>query len=383
FYGFTILMIEGTKPIETPSSQGYSYTRYRRTWLEENLSQNAVMAVRQLTGEFGEAVDMDTSYKTLGNSRIFKKKCTKTTADILADAVRLTLYKAPGNRITSARKLGLYEDSRALPFLHRCFISEKSRNVRICISESLGKVGHMSSIDILNERANLSGRYLTKESIAAVQAMGKIYSPCCRTTLTKLLNHGGNIVRATAIQALSRQEPSNLVDLISPYLKDNSKPVVRATVQALMNLGSEGETMLESHAVTIMRKLVSDKIARPILTKLFRAYELGELRDVQQYFSETIKKYGDTVRKFRKESMNTSPSYYIRRKENRANMMLLNSLRGAISFLKPPFLKSLLTNIHELPDIPLGSQSVSRILRHSTIAGAIAEKKRNVQLILE
>ncbi|MHA2027553.1 MAG: hypothetical protein ACW98U_16765, partial [Candidatus Thorarchaeota archaeon] len=119
FYGFSILMIEGSKTAAPQTNQwGYRYWR-RSTWLDENITDSAANAVKQLTGELAESVDMDKTYKTLGSSRIFRSKCTKITADILANAVRLAFYKVPGNRSRAARDLGKTEDLRALPFLHQ------------------------------------------------------------------------------------------------------------------------------------------------------------------------------------------------------------------------------------------------------------------------
>ncbi|MHA1930741.1 MAG: HEAT repeat domain-containing protein, partial [Candidatus Thorarchaeota archaeon] len=378
FYGFTILMIEGSKPIDIPSDQRYRY-RYRRSWLDEKLSQNVVDVVKQLTGEFGDAVDMDVSYKTLGSSRIFKKRCTKTTAEILADAVRLTMYKVPGNRGTAARKLGLTEDSRVLPFLHARFNAETNRNTRIRIAHALGSVGHESSIDILKERAILRGRYLSKESMATVSALGRIFSPRCRETLIELVRDGGTSVKAAAVQALSLQEPSGLIELIYPYLKNPSKPVVRSTVLALMNLGREGQAVIKDQAHSIITKLGSDKTSRPVLNKLFTISTIGEMPLVQEYFSERIKKLSEKVKKIKDGTNRRFSPYYYRRRENRATRNLTDAIRMSASYLKPPFLDTLITNLQAIWRIEDLSHIVVQSLRSTQLAEALKEKPNTVK----
>ncbi|MFW9871019.1 MAG: hypothetical protein ACFFEL_15420, partial [Candidatus Thorarchaeota archaeon] len=79
FYGFSILMIEGSAPNQTQSNYGY-YRYYRRTWLDERITDSAANALKKLTGELAKEVDMDKSYRTLGSSPVFKKRCTRTTA---------------------------------------------------------------------------------------------------------------------------------------------------------------------------------------------------------------------------------------------------------------------------------------------------------------
>ena len=147
YYGFQILMTDGSKPNVTPSGTGY-YRWRRRTWLDEKITEDAANAVKSLTGELAEEVDMDKTYRTLGSNPVFKNRCTKVTATILADAVRLALYKTPGHRGTAARKLGRTGDSRALSFLHHRLPLEQNRRVRIAIAEALERVGHESSNDI-------------------------------------------------------------------------------------------------------------------------------------------------------------------------------------------------------------------------------------------
>lgn len=346
FYGFTILMIEGSKPAETQSSgYGYRYWR-RRTWLDEHITDEAVDAVKQLTSEMADPVDIDKRYRTLGSSRIFKDRCTKDTASILADAVRLTLYKVPGNRARAARDLGRTRDSRSLPFLHHRLTVEKNRKVRMSIIEALGMIGHESSIDILNERAKEQGRYMNKEGQAAVVAIGGIYSPQCRGTLIALLREGkSNTVKAAAISALSKQDATGLVEIIAPYLVNRSRPIVRASVLAMMELGSAGKRALRERASIIIGRIGSDKPSIPAMKAMMTIPEVASMKSLHQYFAKRICQYNTQLRRWQQYSSNRGYSYYWTRRERRTKQELENYIRLAGSNLKPPFDSELIDSI--------------------------------------
>ncbi|MFW9793380.1 MAG: HEAT repeat domain-containing protein [Candidatus Thorarchaeota archaeon] len=372
YYGFAILMIEGSRPHQNQqTSYGYRYWR-RRTWIDEELTESAISAVRELTGEIAKAVDMDKRYQTLGSSRIFKDKCTKTTADILADSVRLTLYKVPGNRSGAARRLGSTGDSRALAVLHHRLSVEESRAVRISIANALGKIGHESSIEVLRERAKLQGRYLSKEGEAAVGAIGGIYSPQCRETLIDLLKEGGNTVKAASIYALSKQDTSDLVDIIAPYLLDRSRPVVRASVSALADLGSRGHAAIREKATKIIKKIGNDKPSKAALTKMMGISGVGQMKSVQKYFATRFEKLGDEIRRW--NNPNRSYSYYWNRRERRAKQKLVDYLRLASTHLKPPFNNDLLKAIRAVIKIETYPTAHS-ILGNSQLAKSVKSRQ--------
>ncbi|OLS21820.1 MAG: hypothetical protein ThorAB25_26390 [Candidatus Thorarchaeota archaeon AB_25] len=343
YYGFQILLTDGSKPNVTPSGTGY-YRWRRRTWLDEKITENAANAVKSLTGELAKEVDMDKTYRTLGSNPVFKNRCTKVTATILADAVRLALYKTPGHRGTAARKLGRTGDSRALSFLHHRLPLEQNRRVRIAIAEALERVGHESSIDILKERVTAQGRYLSKEGEAMIRGLGGIYSLQCRETLIELLKAPGNTTRAVAIQSLGKQEPTGLVELISPYLVDKSRPVARASVLALIELGNEGEAAIRSKAAIVIKRIGYDKPSRTALQKMMSISGVGKMKPIHQYFSKRIDRLAREINNLQRQS-NRSYSYWWSRRENRAKKNLLEYLRLASSHLNPPFDKNLIASV--------------------------------------
>lgn len=387
FYGFSILMIEGSTYMESQiSTYGYRYRR-RRTWLDESLTDSAVNAIKQLTGELAESVDMDKTYKTLGSSRIFKDRCTKKTADILANAVRLSFYKRPGNRSSAAYQLGRTEDSRTLPFLnHRLGIEENSR-VRMSIVEALGYVGHASSIDLLKERAKLSERrYVTKESEVAVEAIGRIYSPTCRETLVEVLKEAGNTVKAAAIRAIARQESTGLVDIISPYLTHSSRPVVRASVLALMNQGREGLAAIRKNAPTVITRIGTDRPSRRVFSKMMTIRGIGKNEGVHQYFAKQIMKHGRRFQSWKRRRSSYGSTHRWTHWENTLTRRILDSLQLVNQHLQQPFddeLVKALEYVSKIDDDPrIGASSYSKRLL-SQVPKERAEKKSMKELFVQ
>lgn len=376
FYGFSILMIEGTKTTETQTNAyGYRYWR-RRTWLDENITETAANAVKQLTGEFANAVDMDKTYKTLGSSRIFKGRCMKTTAEILANAVRLSMYKVPGNRGRAARDLGKTQDSRTLPFLHHRLGNEVSGRVRMSILGALGKVGHEASIDILMEKAKLRGRrFVTKESEAATEAIGGIYAPQCRETLIELLRDGGNMVKAASIRALSKQDQTGLVDLISPYLTNKSRPVVRASVIALMDLGRRGQSAIKRNAPIIVGRIGSDKPSRTAFTKMMSISGVGKTKPVHQYFAKRIRKFESEIRNWQRRTRMGSYSYYWQRRERRTKQRLTDFLRLASEYLQPPLDEELIAALRSVTRSETDQMSTIKHLGERVLTHVQSDKK--------
>jgi hypothetical protein len=375
YYGFQILMTDGSKPFDN-SQNTYGYRRWRRgTWLDEKITENAANAVKALTGELAEEVDMDKTYRTLGSSPVFKRRCTKSTAELLANAVRLALYKVPGNRGTAARALGRTEDSRVLSFLHHRLPLEQNRKVRISIADALGRVGHESSIEILKERATPTSRYMSKEGIAIVTALGGVYSPQSKETLLMLLQTGGSTTKAAAIQAISKQDPTDLVELISPYLENKSQPVVRASILSLADKGREGKAAIEAQAHVLINRIGHDKPSRPALIKMLGISSVAEMKPVHQYFAKRIEKHCREVRNWSKQ-INRSYSYYWRRREQRSKQKLEEYLRLANSHLKPPFDEELMKAIESVVKSNNDPMSTTRTLGERLLVRRW-EKKKN------
>jgi hypothetical protein len=371
FYGFQILMTNGSKPFDRQSAQGNRYYSWRRsTWLDEKITEGAAEAVKSITSELAEEVDMDKRYRTLGSSRIFRGRCTRPTADILANAVRLALYKTPGHRGTAARVLGRTGDSRALPFLHHRLPLEQNRKTRIAIAEAIGKIGHESSIDILKERAVPRGRYLSKEGEAMVSSLGGIYHPHSKETLVELLKHDGNTTKAAVIQALSKQEATSLIDLISPHLVSKSRPVVRASIFALTDLGVEGESVVRDNALVVIRRIGYDQPSRKALLRLLGISGVSEMMPVHRYFAKRIEKLGKEINRFKRQST-TSYSYWWRRREQRARQKLLEYLKMAATHLSSPFNEELVESIKSVVKLEREPNQMTWAIEGSQLAKAL------------
>ncbi|MFW9908676.1 MAG: HEAT repeat domain-containing protein, partial [Candidatus Thorarchaeota archaeon] len=343
YYGFQILMTDNSMPFESPNT--YGYRRWRRTtWLNGAITETAANAIKNLTSELSNEVDMDMTYKTLQRSSIFRNRCTQGTADILANAVRVSLYKVPGNRSSAASALGHTGDSRVLPFLHHRLPLEQSRYVRISIARALGTVGHESSIEVLKERAIVNRRYMSKEAEAMIDAIGRIYSPQCNEILTELLKHDGNTIKAAVIQALSKQDSPNVVELISPYLVHRTKPVVRASVFALSELGNAGTEAIIAKATNVIKKIGYDRLSINAFRKLLEISAIAEMPEVHQYFAGRVEKLGKELKRMR-NSVNNSFGYYWRRWEARVRTRLVEYCKLASTHLRPPFHSDLINSM--------------------------------------
>ena len=376
FYGFTILMIEGSKPHDNTTSTGYGYRRWRRrTWLDESITDTAAQAVKGLTGQFASEVDMDKRYRTLGSSPIFKSRCTRETANILADAVRLALYKVPGNRSTAARKLGRTGDSRVLPFLHHRFTLEQNWRVRISIADALGNVGHLSSIDALKEQVKLPQRRLTKDLEATITAIGRIFSPTSKEFLLDLVDKGGNTIKATAIQALGKQEPTGMVDLLTPYLTHKSRPVVRSSVMALYDSGKEGKSVVRNNAPEILKRIGYDRPSRSAVTKMLEIKGVGQMSAVHQFFAKKIDKLRKEADRWKQRSGTGSYSYWYQRRQRRTIQRMNEMISMVNQYLIPPYQSELLDSVEAAGKSDANSHNVTRILGNGRLENALKKRK--------
>lgn len=367
YYGFQILMTDGSRPHDSQGGFGY-YGRWRRTWLDEKISDSAATAVKKITAELAQEIDIDTTYRTLGSNQVFKSRCTKTTADILANAVRLSLYKTPGHRGGAAKKLGSTGDSRAVPFLHHRLPLERNRKVRISIADALGRIGHESSTDVLKEKVTTKSRYASKEEEAMIRGLGGIYSPRNKETLIELLQARGNTIKATAIQSLGKQDPTDLVELLSPYLIHKSRPVVRASVLALSDLGTEGEDAVRAKVEVVIRRIGYDKPSIPALNKMLAISNVGTKKQVHRYFAKRIGKLIQTLQRWERRSV--SYSYYWRRREKVTRQRLVDFLRLACNNLQPPFDEDLLNAF-----TPAVKSEMTMDMKQSRLAQALTRKK--------
>jgi len=376
FYGFAILMVEGSKPHENTTSTRYGWRYYRRrTWLDESITDNAANAMKNLTGEIAEEVDMDKRYRTLGSSSVFKSRCTKGTANILADAVRLTLYKVPGNRGTAARNLGRTGDSRVLPFLHHRLALDQSKQVRIKIAEALGNVGHVASIDVLKEYVQQPQRRITKDIETMIGSLGGIYSPACKNILEDIVAHAGNTMKAAAIKALGQQEPSGLVKLITPYLEHKSRPVVRASVVALTEMGEDGNEAIIRTVSNILKRIGYDRPSERALIKILEIPNVNQMRVVHEFFATKIYKLRKDAERWRGRGNTGTYSYWYRRREQRAIRSLREAVNMVNRYTKPPFQVELLNSVEAAVKMYTATDDILNPLAHSQLARAIESRR--------
>ena len=377
FYGFMILLIDGAQPRDTSINQqgSYRYRYYgRRTWLDDNISDSAVSAVKKLTGDFAEEVDMDKTYRTLGSSQIFKGRCTPTTAEILANAVRMSLYKVPGNRSSAALALGRTGDSRVLPFLHQRIAVDPSRKVRKRIAQALGSVGHVDSLEILKDQINYRQRNITKDQEAVITAIGGIYSSESKAILLEIAKNGGNTVKATAIQAMGTQDPEGLVDYIKPYLKDRSRPVVRASVLALFELGKDGTEAINGALPVILSRIGNDRPSHNAVIKVLSIPGVSQKRYVQEHFAKRISKQRREVERWSKRAGASSYSWWYRRREQRVRRNIMDVIKLVNRYLKPPFQRELLDSVEGALLALQNITDVRKELGQTELARAIVQR---------
>lgn len=353
FYGFMILMADGSRPcVDSTGQQGRYRYRYwgRRTWLDEKITDSAADAVRAITREFAEEVEMDKSYLTLGSSRVFKSRCTPITARILANAVRIALYKAPGNRGAAAAALGATEDSRSLPFLHHTLGVEKNRRVRMRIVKALGKVGHDDSLALLRDNVEFSRRSITKYNRAIISSIGGIYSKKAEEVLIDIIEKGGNTMKAAAIRALGSQARNGLLERIAPFLTHRSRPVVRAAVLVVTDLGCTGNKAINENLSVILKRIGNDKSSQNAVVKVLRIPGVGQDAFVQRFFAKRIDKLREDLERYEERMKSSSYTWYLGRRIARTQSSLRTVLRMAGEYLEPLFEPDLLRSVKKVID---------------------------------
>ena len=373
YYGYTILLTDGAKQQEGSTGyRGYRYWR-RRTWLDEEINENAAEAIKRLTGEFAEEVDMDRTYQTIGNNPVFKKRCSPDTAKILADAVRLSLYKVPGNRAKAARALGRTGDSRALAFLHNRYAREQNRGALTAIAEALGRIGHESSTEPLKEYVMSSRRRQTKDVMAAVNSLGGIDAYEAQEALLGLLKEGSNAVKAKSIEALGRLESPDLVNILKPLLNHRSRPVLRATVKSLIADGGQGVGIVRENIGGILGKLGNDRVSYPVLRELFSLSGMGRRQDVQVYFAKRISRLTKEVKRWNTAN-NRYYGYWYQRRERRARRELEQVLRMAGEYTQSPFTSELLDSLDGIKNSFSEGLATLQIINRTRLAEALYQR---------
>lgn len=377
-YGFKILMFDGSHANSYSTSQQVGYRYWpRRTWLDEKISDSAAAAIKKLTREFAEEVDMDTAYRTLGSSQIFRKRCTAAAAEILENAIRLSLYKVPGNRSSAANALGNTADSRALPFLHHRLGIEQSRQVVIRIVDALGKIGHVNSLNLLADRLGTSRHGLSKDQDAIITAIGRIYSLQSKEILRDLMNKSESSVRGAAIRAIGTQHPEGLVELIAPFLNDKSRPVVRASVLALTELEQKGKDVIKRNLSTILNRIGNDKPSNGAIIRVLEIPTISQKRVVQEFFAKKIYNLRKDLENWKRRTNASSYSWWYRRREQRAQRNLYDVVNTVNRYLEPPFQQELLNSVEAALKLIGDPNMISRTLGNSKLFRAIVERDQN------
>ena len=181
------------------------------------------------------------------------------------------------------------------------------------------------------------------------------------------------MVKAASIYALSKQESTGLVQLISPYLLDRSRPVVRASVISLTDLGSQGREAIKTKATGIIKRIGYDRPSRNALIKMLSISGVGSMESVQQYFGTRITKLRKEVERWQNRSR-SSYGYYWTRREQRAKQKLIDYIRLASTYLRPPYDNELVSSIRSVfrqDTIP----SVHATLGQSQLAQAVMSNK--------
>jgi hypothetical protein len=238
------------------------------------------------------------------------------------------------------------------------------------MAEALGSIGHESSIDVLNERLTNQGRYLSKDSEAMIKGLGGIFSYQSKESLIELLEARGNTTKAAAIESLGKQDPAELVKLLSPYLVHKSRPVVRASVLALVELGNEGEDAIRAKAPTVFKRIGYDRPSKIALTKMLGISGIETMKPVHKYFAKRIEKLSRELANWQRRAGSTSYSYYWRRREQRTRSRLIDFLKLAFIHLRPPFDEDLLNSI-----TPAVKSEMTWEMKQSPLAQAMTRKR--------
>jgi hypothetical protein len=191
------------------------------------------------------------------------------------------------------------------------------------------------------------------------------------------------MAKAAAISALSNQEPSGLVDLISPYLTNKSRPVVRASVVALLDLGRKGHAAIRKNAPTVVKRIGSDRPSRTAFTRMMSVLGVGKMKPVHEYFAKRIRQFESEIRNWQRRTTSGSYGYYWQRRERRAKQRLTEFLRLTNDYIKPPLEKELVdalqsvTTTNSDPMSAIGSLG-ERMLTHDSPRKKRKERNKSV-----
>lgn len=337
YYGFMILTMSGLPTENANQTNTRSYYRYwRRRYVgRPEIARDAVEAITQLTRDFGTAATVNGRYETLGTSNFFGSKCQPYNSRVLSEITRMCLYMTPWDRAKAAKHLGALGDARALPHMHNCLETESDYRTKATIAESIGLVGHESSIELLEYISQLTGRRERNLSVAAVRGLGSILSSKSTDYLVRILQNRDTHLMVEAISGLSRQKCPGLVQILGPLLGSNSRPVLRSAVQALLASGKEGEKVITEKLSRVVRKLYPDRVAKHLIPQLLRMDAAQNNAEIHEYFIGRLTKSIKKLKQLERVSNRFSNQWYQQRVERKVRSKIEADISVILANLSP------------------------------------------------
>ncbi len=152
-------------------------------------------------------------------------------------------------RLAAAESLGKLGNSQAVMPLIKIISDEEEKSVYLkeSATKALGMLGDERAVDPLIDLLALQKNIIDKFTYLrerTVEALGRIkFNKDKRVeALKNVLGDKSPHVRASAIEALTEMEDSNVLDFIEPMIYDDNESVVKTAVYAIYNL--EGEEYL-------------------------------------------------------------------------------------------------------------------------------------------
>ena len=132
--------------------------------------------------------------------------------------------------------LGDDEEKRAVPMLIELLNNDSSKEIKLSVTEALGKIGEVSSVDSLV----LLLREKDKEiRIAAIEALGKLQDPKAVKPLIHILDDKNDRdIELTAIWALGNTGDKSAIPALTKLLDDKDKYLRYNASQALKEITS-------------------------------------------------------------------------------------------------------------------------------------------------
>ncbi|MBN2229666.1 MAG: HEAT repeat domain-containing protein [Candidatus Thorarchaeota archaeon] len=289
YYGFMILTMSGVASNEELQQHNRWYWRRRSYLSQPSLQNDTIEAINQMMRDLNSEINLNARYETLGTSSFLQDKCSKSTSQLLADIIRMTLYMTPWDRGRAAENLGRTGDSRPLEFLHHRLELEKDMKTKISIVNGIGQIGSPSSFQLLKEYVSLSGYRKNRLAIASCQAIGGIHTGESTSFLRDTLNNGSNDLKVRAIRGLAERDIADVPELVKPLMKSSSKVILREVIGILIDSGEDGKNSLLEYSLPILKKLINNRPSYGALCRLLSLQAIQESESIQGLLASTIR----------------------------------------------------------------------------------------------